>query len=78
MTKFTLYATPKPHVMYFEHNILGEECAGSMWFEGKTLVDYDGVFELPKDVIDMMLKKGYDMSYATDVLNDNELPHTNK
>jgi len=62
--------------MYFEHNILGEECAGSMWFEKKTLVDYDGVFELPKDVINMMLKKGYDMSYATDVLDEDEMPHS--
>jgi len=76
MTNFTLYATPKPNVIYFEHNHLGEDCAGSMWFDDKVLVDYDGVFDLPQDVINMMLKKGYNMDYVTDVLFENEYPHS--
>jgi hypothetical protein len=74
---FTIYSTPKPFVFYFEHNTLGEDCAGHMWFdENKALIDYDGVFELPKEIIKMMLDKGCDMSYATDILDDNELPHS--
>ena len=36
---------------YFEHNELGDNCAGELLFEGKNLIDYDGVFELPKEVI---------------------------
>jgi len=39
---------------YFEHNHLGDECGGGLWFEVtdnvKTLVDYDGVFALPREV----------------------------
>jgi hypothetical protein len=77
MNNFTIYNTPKPFVLYFEHNTLGEDCAGHMWFdENKTLIDYDGVFELPQAVIQLMLDKGCDMSYATDILDNNELPHS--
>ena len=30
-----------------------------LWFDGKTLVDYDGVFELPKEAIKLIRKSGY-------------------
>jgi len=30
-----------------------------LWFDGKTLVDYDGVFELPKEAIKLIRKAGY-------------------
>lgn len=36
---------------YFEHNELGDNCAGGLLFDGLRLIDYDGVFELPKEVI---------------------------
>ena len=36
---------------YFEHNELGDNCAGELLFDGLRLIDYDGVFELPKEVI---------------------------
>lgn len=36
---------------YFEHNELGDNCAGELLFAGLSLIDYDGVFELPKEVI---------------------------
>jgi hypothetical protein len=36
---------------YFEHNEKGDNCAGELLFEGKDLIDYDGVFELPMEVI---------------------------
>lgn len=36
---------------YFEHNEIGDECAGELLFDGLRLIDYDGVFELPKEVI---------------------------
>ena len=44
----------KPLRGYFEHNELGDNCAGELLFDGHDLVDYDGVFELPKEVIQML------------------------
>jgi len=39
---------------FFEHEVYGDECGGGLWFEHDgellTLADYDGVFELPKEV----------------------------
>ena len=38
-----------------------------MWFdESKELIDYDGVFELPNEIIEAMEKLGYNMNYAKD------------
>ena len=36
---------------YFEHEVLGDNCAGELLFDGLSLIDYDGVFELPKEVV---------------------------
>lgn len=44
---------------YFEHKDLGDECGGGLWFEGDELVDYDGVFSLPKEVAEALLAAGY-------------------
>lgn len=30
-----------------------------LWFEGKSLIDYDGVFELPLEAIKLIRKAGY-------------------
>ena len=50
---------------YFEHHTKGEDCAGGLWFNTvRELVDYDGVFELPPEVIEALTAKGYNMSYA--------------
>jgi len=35
-----------------------------MWFDGKELTDYDGVFSLPEQLIEFMEGKGFDMDYA--------------
>jgi hypothetical protein len=35
---------------------------GGLWFEGKTLTDYDGVFALPKCIEDKLKELGYDLS----------------
>jgi len=52
---------------YFEHNTRGEDSAGGLWFdENKVLIDYDGVFELPKSVIATMIEQGYNMDYASE------------
>jgi hypothetical protein len=33
---------------------------GSLWFEGKELVDYDGIFWLPVPILDKLDELGYD------------------
>ena len=35
---------------------------GGMWFEGKRLFDYDGVFSLPTEITDALKKEGFDVS----------------
>ena len=47
---------------YFEHNELGDNCAGELLFDGTDLIDYDGVFELPKEVIQMLRDMGFYVS----------------
>ena len=44
---------------YFEHEEYGDEYGGGLWFKGKNLVDYDGVFELPKEVIQALRDTGF-------------------
>ena len=34
---------------------------GGLWFEGRTLVDYDGVSELPRSVCDALRAGGFDL-----------------
>ena len=46
---------------YFEHIVRGDDCAGSLLFDGKTLLDYDGVPDLPKDVRQALAAAGYSM-----------------
>lgn len=44
---------------WFEHEELGDECGGGLWFAPRELVDYDGVFELPKEIVTMLRDRGY-------------------
>ena len=32
---------------------------GGLWFEGKTLTDYDGVFQLGAEIIELLEEKGF-------------------
>lgn len=53
-SKWVVYVDPKAKYGYFEHDIEGE--GGGLWFDRGTdgtleLADYDGVFELPMNVI---------------------------
>jgi len=64
---FTYFFTPDNTYAYFEHKEEGEFYAGGLWFDRtKTLTDYDGVFELPKEVITYLEDEGYNMAYAKD------------
>jgi hypothetical protein len=51
---------------YFEHNTHGDEIAGGLWFEGLELIDYDGVFELPYEVIESLKLHDIDVTYVED------------
>ena len=44
---------------YFEHEVEGDNCAGELLFDGNELVDYDGVIELPKEVIQAIRDLGF-------------------
>ncbi len=56
---FDIQIDEKETYGYFEHDELGDECGGGLWFEKTTLpkhgetltlIDYDGVGVLPKNV----------------------------
>lgn len=65
---FTIQIDPAARYGYFEHHELGDECGGGLWFEpdGKTLADYDGVFELPGEVASALLQGGYVVHHDLD------------
>ena len=44
---------------YFENNNTGT--GGGLWFDGLRLSDYDGVFELPKQVYLILTNAGYNL-----------------
>ena len=49
---------------YFEHKLLGENCGGGLWFDSQDrLLDYDGVYELPREVINELLARGYNLDH---------------
>lgn len=37
---------------------------GGLWFDNKTLTDYDGVFSLPIEIIEKLEQMGYNADYA--------------
>lgn len=37
---------------------------GGLWFEGKELIEYDGVFSLPTEIINKLEELGYNADYA--------------
>jgi hypothetical protein len=38
-----------------------------LWFQGKTLVDYDGVFELPVQLLDWLTELGYNVEEMREI-----------
>lgn len=61
--KFEIKVSPLTSYGYFEHNRLGDECGGGLWFDGDMLVDYDGVSDLPRSVEQALRDAGYYMSW---------------
>ena len=48
---------------YFEHNELGDESGGGLWFKDGAIYDYDGVAELPSEVVVELENRGVDIRY---------------
>jgi hypothetical protein len=40
-----------------------EHAEGGIWFDGKEITDYDGVFEMPQPIIDWLENKAFDVDY---------------
>ena len=57
--KFEVVLNPEENFGYFEHEDYGDEWGGGLWFEGKNLIDYDGVYELPSEVIAGIRELGF-------------------
>ena len=51
---------------WFEHNEHGDECGGGLWFHDGALVDYDGVYELPREVVQALADQGIDVEYCNE------------
>ena len=62
--KWETVIDPKAQYGAFEHDDYGE--GGGLWFEDNALVDYDGVYELPKAVIKGIEELGFNADYAKD------------
>ena len=56
---YTIEIDPKSAYGFFEHNELGDESAGGLWFDNNLqLVDYDGVYFLPSEVKYVLIQFG--------------------
>ena len=58
---WTVYLDERGMPIGFEHATLGVKGGAAVWFDGVVLVDYDGVFELPKGVTQTCKKLGFNM-----------------
>ena len=57
--KFEVNVSTEKQYGYFEHDEYGEDYGGGLWFERNELVDYDGVYSLPKEVIEKIEALGF-------------------
>jgi hypothetical protein len=53
----------KGYVLWEIDELEIEEGIG-LWFQGNELTDYDGVFELPTELIKFLSEQGFNMSWA--------------
>lgn len=50
-----------PKDAFFESNEYGEDDSVTMYFEGKTVTDYDHCYEIPSEVQKVMTNLGYNL-----------------
>lgn len=63
---WSVFLDPDGDPIGFEHHEYGDEYGGGLWIESGHLVDYDGVYNLPKKVIYICEALGFNMDYAKD------------
>ena len=56
---YTIEIDTAEHYGYFQNNNTGTE--GGLWFDGLRLSDYDGVYDLPKQVYAALVNAGYNL-----------------
>jgi len=53
---FTVAIDSKEKYGWFEHESLGDNCGGGLWFDKNfKLEDYDGVYDLPSEVKNILV-----------------------
>jgi len=57
--RYTVQIDTAAQYGYFENSNTGT--GGGLWFADNTLIDYDGVFELPKQVHAALTNAGYNL-----------------
>lgn len=60
-----------PSRMWFEHKEYGDEYGGGLWFDFMELIDYDGCGVLPKEILDVLDAKGFDVKEMMQCLYPN-------
>jgi len=56
---YTIEIDTTEHYGYFQNNTTGTE--GGLWFDGLRLSDYDGVYDLPKQVYAALTNAGFNL-----------------
>ena len=56
---FECYDIDDPYTYYSE---------GGLWFKDNELIDYDGVYSLPHQILDYLELNGYDVKHMKEVL----------
>lgn len=57
-----IWSDPDRDRGWFEHKVEGDSQGGGLWFDGKELIDYDGVFALAKELCEKLREMGYVVS----------------
>ena len=58
--KFEIWINTETKYGWFEDNIFGDENGGGLWFdEDMKLKDYDGVYFLPNDVRNQLMRNNF-------------------
>jgi len=65
-TNYQIKIDPKDWtgIAYFEHVLYGDEKGGMLQFYCNTLINYDGVSEVPEEILDYLEEKGINVDYA--------------
>jgi hypothetical protein len=69
-----LFETDDDNYYFFEHATLGDEgYCGGVWLQDKHIMDYDGVYDLPRDVEAILESLGY--AWVHDVTEPQGVDH---